>query len=92
MPVFHFLENSVVENGCKFSLYVLKFVGISNCNRVPRNRSVFEFDLTKAKYRISRLSKVAGMLLCELALVISLHMKKENRHDDENKVYNLLVI
>jgi hypothetical protein len=26
------------------------------------------------------------MLLCELALVISVHMKKENRHDIENEV------
>jgi hypothetical protein len=26
------------------------------------------------------------MLLCELALVFSVHVEKENRHDDENKV------
>jgi hypothetical protein len=28
------------------------------------------------------------MLFCELALVISVHVKKENRHDDENEVCN----
>jgi hypothetical protein len=28
------------------------------------------------------------MLLCELAQVIFVHVKKENRHDDENEVFN----
>jgi hypothetical protein len=27
-------------------------------------------------------------MLCELAQVISVHVKKENRHADENEVYN----
>jgi hypothetical protein len=43
-------------------------------------------DLTKAKYGFSRLSKAKKkMLSCELALVILVHVKKINRHDDENE-------
>jgi hypothetical protein len=43
--------------------------------------------LTKAKCSISRLSKwKKKMLLCELAPVISVHVTKENRHDDANEV------
>jgi hypothetical protein len=28
------------------------------------------------------------MILCELGLLISVHVEKENRHDDENEVCN----
>jgi hypothetical protein len=40
-------------------------------------------DLTKAK-RSNSLRRKWEMLLCELAQVISVHMKKENQYDDEN--------
>jgi hypothetical protein len=38
--VFHILKKSFVAKGCKFSLYALKFIGVSNCNRVPSKRSI----------------------------------------------------
>jgi hypothetical protein len=45
------------------------------------------FDLAKAKYRISNsLRWKKKMLFCELALVISVNVLKENRHDDENEI------
>jgi hypothetical protein len=38
----------------KFSMYARKFIGLSNCNRVPDNRSILQFYisvyLTKARY------------------------------------------
>jgi hypothetical protein len=46
-------------------------------------------DPYKAKYSVTRLSKVGeNMLLCELAQVISLYVYKANRLDDEKEVYN----
>jgi hypothetical protein len=47
------------------------------------------FVLTETKYSISRLSKVEKEnVIVQLALVIPEHVKKENRHDDENEVCN----
>jgi hypothetical protein len=56
--VFHILKKSIVAKCWKFSLYALQFIGVSNCNRVPSNRSILQLDITKSKYNISRLSKV----------------------------------
>jgi hypothetical protein len=45
--------------------------------------------MTKAKYSIIRLSDVGKEhIILQLALVISVHVKKENRHDDEDEVCN----
>jgi hypothetical protein len=38
--VFHSLKKSFVAKGCKCSLYALKFIGVSNCNRLPSNRII----------------------------------------------------
>jgi hypothetical protein len=46
-------------------------------------------DLTKQNIAsVDCLRSEKGMLLCELALVISVHVNKENRHDDEIEVRN----
>jgi hypothetical protein len=42
--IFHVSEKSIVAKGCKFSLYALKFIGISNFNRFPSNKSITEFN------------------------------------------------
>lgn len=44
-------------------------------------------DLTKTKYSISRLSMAENENVCELILIISSYVKKENQYD-ENEVYN----
>jgi hypothetical protein len=45
-------------------------------------------DLTKEEYSITELSMVQRkMWYCELTLAILLHMKKENQHDYENKLF-----
>jgi hypothetical protein len=43
------LEKSVVAEGWKFSLCVLKFVGISNRDRIQGNRTIFEFKYDPKK-------------------------------------------
>jgi hypothetical protein len=49
------------------------------------------FDQTKSKY-ISRLSEVEKEnVIVQINPNSSSHVKKENRHDDENKVYNQYV-
>lgn len=40
---FCFFHKSTVAKGCKFYLYVFKFIGISKRNRVTNNRSILEF-------------------------------------------------
>jgi hypothetical protein len=35
-------KKSILTEGCKFSLYALKFADISNCNRVPSNRTILK--------------------------------------------------
>jgi hypothetical protein len=70
--ILQILEQSIVEKCCKFYLYELRLIGISNRGRVPSNGSILRFYVTKAKCSISRLSKV----------------EKENRHDDEIEDYN----
>jgi hypothetical protein len=67
-----------MAKGCKFSLYELKFIGISNRNRVPSNRTIFEFRSDKEKYSISsrRFKAEKEMLLCETALVILVQVMK----------------
>jgi hypothetical protein len=63
------MKKCIVAKGRKFSSYALKFVGISNRNRV---------QATEAKYSISILFKVEKkMLLYKLAQVILLHVKEE---------------
>jgi hypothetical protein len=84
--IFHILWKSTVAKGCKVSLHAPKFIGVSNRNRVPSNGSIFELDLTKAKYNISRLRWKNKMLFWELVPVISVHVITENRRDDENEV------
>jgi hypothetical protein len=64
--------------GYTFSLYALEFIGVSNCNRVPGKRSMFQFGSDRSKiYEVY-----------ELILIISLHTKKENQHEDVNEVYS----
>jgi hypothetical protein len=73
--------------GCKLSLYALKFIGVSNCNRVPGNTEAYSsLYLTEAKYSISRLSVVEKENVCELILIISSNVKKENQYEDENEI------
>jgi hypothetical protein len=79
--IFRILEKFIVAKGCKFSLYELKFIGISNCNRVSRDIRYSRLDLTKARLRLKN-----KMSLCELAQVISAHVKKENRYAGEKDV------
>jgi hypothetical protein len=50
---FHILKKYVVAKGCKFSLYALKFIGVSKCNRVPGNRSILQFISDQRKYGIN---------------------------------------
>jgi hypothetical protein len=57
---------------------------------VAKFQATEALDLTKAKYSTSRLFKMGevGMLLCELALEILVHVKNGNRDEDENEVRN----
>jgi hypothetical protein len=76
-----------VAKGCKFSFYALKFIIVSNCNRVPSSRS--NLDLTKAKYSISRLSVVEKenvRVRINPNTIFLLRVRKEN--DDENEDHN----
>jgi hypothetical protein len=42
-------KKSVMAKGCRFSLYASKFILVSNHNRVPSNRGIFEFRSDQSK-------------------------------------------
>jgi hypothetical protein len=65
-------------------LYALRFTGI--VTEFQAAEAYSGLNPYKAKYSISRLSKVEKENFIELALIISVHVKKENRHDDGNDV------
>lgn len=53
-------DTNTLAKDCKCSLHGLKLIAVNNRNTVPSNRtcSDLSFDLTKAKYSISKLSVV----------------------------------
>jgi hypothetical protein len=54
------------------------FIGISNRNEIPSNRSIFEFraDESKIQHQYTVYGGKRKMLFCELARVISLNVEK----------------
>jgi hypothetical protein len=67
---------------CKFCLYALTFIGVSNRNIVPRNRTIFE--LIKPKYGTSRLSKLRKQnVIVRISPSNYSAREKEKRHDDK---------
>jgi hypothetical protein len=47
--ILHNMKNSTVAKGNKFYLYVLKFIGGRNQNRVPSNRSILKLRSDQSK-------------------------------------------
>jgi hypothetical protein len=90
--IFHILKKSFAAKGCKFSLYELK-IGVSNCNRVPSNRSILQFrsNQSKRQYQLTVYGRKGKCKCRKLTLIIYLHVKKENQHDDKNEVYSQYV-
>jgi hypothetical protein len=84
------LEKSIVAKGGKFSLYTLKFIRVSNCNRVTCKRSILQFwsDQSKTKHQ-SMVEKDNVIVWINPNNFIA--CKKENQHDNENEVYSQFI-
>jgi hypothetical protein len=54
--ILDILEKSVVAKGCKFSLYALKFIGISIATELEAPEAYSSLDTAKLKYSTNGLS------------------------------------
>jgi hypothetical protein len=75
---FHISKKSIVAKGCEFHLYALKFIGVSNCSRVPGNRSKIQHQLTVLE---------KGIVSLRTHHLSNLNAHEKNHHE-ENEVYN----